>query len=153
MRQERTTEEAQETVPRRRFVDVALGTGLSGVIATLLYPLGRYLIPPKVEAATTRKVVTPFKPEDIVDNTGKIFRFGSVPGILIRTPSGELRAFSATCTHLACIVQYRPDLSHIWCACHNGHYNLEGTNIAGPPPRPLERYAVNVKGDRIVVTR
>jgi cytochrome b6-f complex iron-sulfur subunit len=50
-------------------------------------------------------------------------------------------------------VQYRPDLSHIWCACHNGHYDLNGINIAGPPPRPLDPYAVNVRGDQIVVSK
>jgi Rieske Fe-S protein len=67
--------------------------------------------------------------------------------------SGELRAFSAVCTHLSCIVQYRPDLTQIWCACHNGHYDLNGKNIAGPPPKPLEEYAVNVRGDKIVVSK
>ncbi len=32
----------------------------------------------------------------------------------------------------------------IWCACHNGHYDLFGKNVAGPPPRPLEPYKVQV---------
>ena len=74
-------------------------------------------------------------------------------GILVRTPSGELRAFSATCTHLNCIVQYRDDIGHIWCACHNGHFDLNGLNISGPPPAPLEAYTVNVREDEIVVSR
>ncbi|MFQ5583702.1 MAG: ubiquinol-cytochrome c reductase iron-sulfur subunit, partial [Calditrichia bacterium] len=64
-----------------------------------------------------------------------------------------LRAFSAICTHLDCIVQYRSDLKHIWCVCHNGHYNLRGINIAGPPPRPLAPYKENVRGDKIFVSR
>jgi Rieske Fe-S protein len=50
-------------------------------------------------------------------------------------------------------VQYRPDLAEIWCACHNGHFDLNGTNVAGPPPKPLERYDVKVRGDKIVVDR
>ncbi|MBI4391409.1 MAG: Rieske (2Fe-2S) protein, partial [candidate division NC10 bacterium] len=70
-----------------------------------------------------------------------------------RTPAGELRAFSAVCTHLNCTVQYRPDLSHIWCACHNGHFDLTGKNIAGPPPRPLETFVVNARGNQIVVSK
>ena len=51
--------------------------------------------------------------------------------------TGNYRALSATCTHLGCIVQYRSDLQEIWCACHNGLYDLNGRNISGPPPRPL----------------
>jgi Rieske Fe-S protein len=50
-------------------------------------------------------------------------------------------------------VQYRSDIGHIWCACHNGHFDLNGINIEGPPPSPLESYAVNVRGDQIVVSR
>ena len=71
----------------------------------------------------------------------------------MRTAAGELRAVSAVCTHLNCTVQYRADLAEIWCACHNGHFDLNGTNVAGPPPKPLERYDVKVRGDKIVVDR
>ena len=71
----------------------------------------------------------------------------------IRTANGELKAFSAVCTHLDCIVQYRPETKQIWCACHNGQYNLNGENIGGPPPRPLEVYPVNKRGDDIVVNK
>jgi Rieske Fe-S protein len=86
-------------------------------------------------------------------NTGQIFKFGSRPGILVRTSAGDLRAFSAVCTHLNCTVQYRSDLSEIWCACHNGHYDLNGKNVAGPPPRPLDAFVVNVRGAQIVVSK
>jgi Rieske Fe-S protein len=54
---------------------------------------------------------------------------------------------------LGCIVQYRDDLSRVWCACHNGHFDLNGRNIEGPPPGPLEIYAVNVREGQIVVSR
>jgi cytochrome b6-f complex iron-sulfur subunit len=50
-------------------------------------------------------------------------------------------------------VRYRPDLEQIWCACHNGHYDLNGINLARPPPRPLARYDVKVRTDTIVVSR
>jgi Rieske Fe-S protein len=89
----------------------------------------------------------------VKQNSGQIFRFGSQPAILIRTPGGELKAFAAACTHLACIVQYRSDISHIWCACHNGHFDVNGKNIEGPPPKPLEEYVVNVRGEQIVVSK
>jgi cytochrome b6-f complex iron-sulfur subunit len=50
-------------------------------------------------------------------------------------------------------VQYRPDRHDIWCACHNGIYDLNGRVVGGPPPRPLEEYKVNVRGEDIVVSK
>ena len=66
---------------------------------------------------------------------------------------GKYLAMSATCTHLSCTVQYRNDLHQVWCACHNGMYDLTGRNLSGPPPRPLEGYQVHLRGDEIVVSR
>jgi len=137
---------------RRSFVNLMLGTTLGATLTSIVYPIIRFLIPPLI-AETPQNSVSAGQSTELKPNSGKIFRFGSQPGILVRTPSGELRAFSAICTHLNCTVQYREDLQHIWCACHNGHYDLNGTNIAGPPPRPLETYVVRTKGDEAVVSR
>ena len=137
---------------RRRLLNCFLSTSVGLFLVSVLYPVSRYLMPPQVEESTARMVRLAVAPQEVKPNSGQIFKFGSRPGILLRTASGELRAFSAVCTHLACIVQYRADLGHIWCACHNGHFDLNGKNLAGPPPRPLERYVVKVQEDRIVVS-
>ena len=138
---------------RRRFVNWFLGTSGGAFLASVLYPVSRYLVPPPAGESSAATVTLPIKPDELKPNAGKIFKFGNRPAILVRTPAGELRAFSAVCTHLNCTVQYRPDLSHIWCACHNGHFDLNGKNIAGPPPRPLEPFVVNARGNQIVVTK
>ncbi len=137
---------------RRRFLDWFLGTSVGAMVASILYPVARYISPPDVPEAQTSRVVAA-RSGELKPNSAKIFRFGSLPGILIRTGDGQYRALSATCTHLNCTVQYRADLTQIWCACHNGMYDLAGKNVSGPPPRPLEVYRVNVAGDEIVVTR
>src|SRR6266545_804410 len=133
-------------VPRRRFVEVLLGGGFLATAAAFIYPVFRYLVPPKAPDLGGDAVVAG-RVGELRPNSGKIFRFGNHPGLLIRTVSGEYRAMSATCTHLSCTVQYRDDLREIWCACHNGKYNLDGRNISGPPPRPLEAFEVQVRGD------
>jgi Rieske Fe-S protein len=138
---------------RRGFVNWLLGTSVGGLLLAVLYPVGRYLIPPASGESAAATVTLSIKPEDIAPNSGQIFKFGNQPGIILRTPSGELRAFSALCTHLSCIVQYRGDISRVWCACHNGHFDLNGHNVSGPPPGPLEEFAVNVRGDQIVISR
>jgi Rieske Fe-S protein len=146
------TEIGEPEGTRRRFLTWFLSTSVGLFLIAVLYPVSRYLMPPPLEESPARTVRLTVKPEEVKPNSGQIFKFGSRPGILIRTPSGELRAFSAICTHLACIVQYRPDLGHIWCACHNGHFDLNGKNMTGPPPRPLERYVLKVQQERIVVS-
>lgn len=151
--EQKRPESGSEEMPRSRFLNILLGTGAGGLAAAVLYPVGVYVVPPEAPESTANSVVLSFKPDDIPPNSGRIFKFGAKPGILIRTPGGELRAFSAVCTHLECTVQYREDLHHIWCACHNGHYDLQGRNIAGPPPSPLPQYNVNVRPDAIVVSR
>jgi Rieske Fe-S protein len=138
---------------RRKFLNWFLGTTAGAFVMAVIYPLSRYLVPPTVEESTAHTITLAVKAPEVQQNSGQIFRFGSQPGILIRTPSGELKAFAAGCTHLACIVQYRSDISHIWCACHNGHFDLNGRNIEGPPPRPLDEYIVNVRDDQIVVSK
>lgn len=138
---------------RRNFLNWFLGTTAGAFFVAVIYPLSKYLIPPEAEESTAHTVTLSIKPQEMKQNSGQIFRFGNQPAILIDTPAGELKAFSATCTHLGCIVQYRSDISHIWCACHNGHFDLNGKNIEGPPPKPLEEYVVNVRSDQIVVSK
>jgi Rieske Fe-S protein len=140
-------------VTRRKFINWFLATSAGAFFLSVLYPIARYLIPPQAGESTAASVTLPIRLADAKPNSGQIFKFGNRPAILIRTPAGELRAFSAVCTHLNCTVQYRSDLSHIWCACHNGHFDLNGQNIAGPPPRPLDQYVVNVRGEQIVISK
>lgn len=137
---------------RRSFVNWILATGAGSVFASIAYPLVRFIIPPEIPEAQTSRVLAG-KVSEFASGRWKIFKFGSDPGILVRTEEGDFRAFTATCTHLDCTVQYRPDLQQIWCACHNGTYDLNGANVSGPPPKPLTRFTVNVVGDDIYVAK
>jgi Rieske Fe-S protein len=137
---------------RRRFVNWFLGTSLGAMCVSVVYPVARYISPPDVPEAQTSRVVAA-RDGEMKPNEGKIFRFGSRPGILVRNADGSYRAFSATCTHLNCTVQYRGDLEQLWCACHNGFYDMNGKVVSGPPPNPLEVYIVNVADGDVVVSR
>jgi len=139
-------------VSRRRFAVALLGTGLAASLVSFLYPVVKYLIPPPT-TDMGGDTVSAGKVAELKPNSAKVFRFGSKPGLLIRDVEGQFRAISATCTHLSCTVQYRSDVRQVWCACHNGYYDMTGRNISGPPPRPLEAYDVHVQGEDIVVSR
>lgn len=137
---------------RRRVVEFLLGGGLVASLSSFLYPVLRYLVPPPVADLGGDSVVAA-KVGELKPNSSRIFRFGTKPGLLICMPDGEYKAMAATCTHLSCTVQFRSDLHQVWCACHNGMYDLAGRNVSGPPPRPLEAFEVHVRGDEVVVSR
>ena len=143
---------ADGTPSRRSFLDYLIGSTAVATLGAIVYPIFRFMSPPQI-VESSENSVTAAKLSEVPPNSGKIFKFGHKPGILVHTAQGEFKAFSAVCTHLECIVQYRDDTKQIWCACHNGQYNLSGKNIGGPPPRPLEEYKVNTRGDDVVVTR
>ena len=144
--------ETNPAQPSRRWINILLGSGLLASVASFLYPAIRYMIPAQVAESTSRSVVAG-KVAELKRNTGKVFKFGSKPALLVHTKDGEWKAFSAVCTHLNCTVQYREDHHDIWCACHNGVYDLAGRNASGPPPRPLEAFEVHIQGEDIIVTR
>ena len=137
---------------RRKFINLILGFGLLGWLGSLLYPVFSYLKPPKIPEANVNSVKAGFA-FDFPPNSSQIIKFGRTPVILIRMEDGPFAAFTATCTHLDCIVQYRKDTKQIFCACHNGIYDLKGRNISGPPPKPLTEYIVSIINNEIVVSK
>ena len=137
---------------RRFFLNTLLGSGAAATAASILYPILRFVIPPATTESAVMSVSVA-RTQAVPVNSGTIFKFGAEPGLLVRTSEGELRAFSARCTHLNCTVQYDPGSRLIVCACHNGQFDLTGKNIGGPPPKPLLVFNVNVRGDDIVVSR
>ncbi|MGA2667534.1 MAG: Rieske 2Fe-2S domain-containing protein [Ignavibacteria bacterium] len=140
-----------EKQSRRDFLNYILGIGFAGLAGAVLYPIFDYLEPPKAPEVDVKNLDLG-KDDDIPKNSSKMFKVGNTPGILIKTESGELKAYNATCTHLECTVQYKNDEKLIWCACHNGRYDLNGKNISGPPPAPLTPYKVIVQAGEIFIS-
>jgi Rieske Fe-S protein len=141
-----------DTQKRRRFLETFFGASVAASLASFLYPVLRYMIPSSTTEPSSGTALAAHVGE-LKPNSGKIFRFGNRPALLILTPDGTYRAMSAVCTHLGCTVQYRSDLHLVWCACHNGMYSVDGRNISGPPPRPLETYQVVMQGNDIYARR
>ena len=99
-----------------------------------------------------RLVEIPVAKVDQVPKGGGIVVHLPAGHIALEEANGEIRAFSAVCTHLGCIVKWQPAMNHVWfCECHRGMYDREGRVVGGPPPRPLERYPVEVRDGRVFV--
>ncbi len=137
---------------RRTLIQWLLSGGFIASVVSFVYPAVRFMNPPNLPDAAANEA-TVGKTQDFKLNTGKIVKFGSRPALLIRLGDTEWRAFSAICSHLNCTVQFQDSTRQIWCACHNGLYDLNGKVVSGPPPRPLEEYSVHVRGEEIVLTK
>jgi Rieske Fe-S protein len=137
---------------RRSILKYLLATSIGASLVSILYPAIRFLIPPKTPQNQANEVVAA-QADKLPPNSGIVFRFGTEPAIVIRTPEGVVKAFTAVCTHLQCTVHYRPTYHDIFCPCHGGRYNLNGVPVAGPPPRPLTEYVVHERGGDIIVSR
>jgi Rieske Fe-S protein len=145
---------------RRRVINWLLGTSTGTLLTSIFYPVLRFISPPDIPEATTQQVQagTTNDPE-LLERGFKIVRFGSEPVMLIRVGESDFRAFAATCTHLDCIVEFHKDERRIWCNCHNGEYDLQGRQVAGPPPKPLSPFQVALvpggsgQPDSIVVSK
>jgi cytochrome b6-f complex iron-sulfur subunit len=139
------------TSGRRRLLGFMFGSGVVASLVSFIYPILNFVFPPPLSEMDTDTIAAGIG--ELAPGAAKIFRFGNRPGILIHQEDGSYRALSAVCTHLSCTVQYRPQERDIWCACHNGVYNLQGGNVSGPPPRPLQQFDVHERGKEIVVSR
>lgn len=137
---------------RRRLLKSLVEGGIGASILSFLYPIVNFVLPPPSQGSGMESKEVGSE-NDLQPNSGMVFQFGNEPALLVRTAEGELRAFTAICTHLGCTVNYEPDSKVIWCPCHNGMFDLHGRNIGGPPPRPLTEYKVNLRNGQIVVTK
>ncbi len=147
-------------VPRRGLLLQTLTGAIGVTLLAVFYPVARFLRPRKVTSSGAMEVVAPFKLKELATTTSNPFDFAGKPCLIVLTAEGaqrlsagqtpgpdDVRAFNAVCTHLECTVRYRPGTNDIFCGCHEGVYDLNGRNISGPPPRPLEAYQVRLRGD------
>lgn len=137
-------------IHRREFLKIFKGALTATGLAAVLGPIVAYFYPPKLEEMPSEPVLAATL-QALPVNQSKTIRFGRYPAILINTPTG-LRAYSAVCTHFACIVKWDPVAGQIVCPCHDGFFDpLDGHVISGPPPTPLEPLPVNVVDDQIYI--
>lgn len=135
---------------RRRFLQVSLGLAFLATLAGGLAPIVAFLWP-KAGSSSSGSRVLVGPASDLPVGKGKVVNFAGKPALVINTSQG-LRAFSAVCTHLGCIVKWEESKGYIQCPCHDGRFNpVTGAVISGPPPAPLPTLAVSSVGGQVFV--
>jgi len=84
-----------------------------------------YIIPPQwldrvVESLRVASL------SEISYDDAKIIRINKKAIAVVKTQDGTVKAFSAVCTHLGCIVQYQGDRKVFHCNCHGSEFDLSG---------------------------
>jgi cytochrome b6-f complex iron-sulfur subunit len=138
-----------DNVGRRRFLSQAvMGFGLIFGLGTLGLRFVQFLMPgTKRKSDVTVLIGTEARvqPGDAVPLDIEGHKIA-----LLRTDEGVV-AFSRRCTDLGCLVSWKKDREQFVCPCHQGVFDKTGRNIAGPPPRPLDRYEVIKRGEQLYV--
>ncbi len=136
-------------VERRSFLGRIGAIVGAGFLAQIVLPLWRYLFP-----GTSREPDKVEFSEDMLAQLNAVepgnclrFQWGGVPGLALRARDGELRVFKGVCTHADCNVAWRSTKNDFFCACHEGRYDEFGTNVEGPPPRPLAKLFATFEGN------
>jgi cytochrome b6-f complex iron-sulfur subunit len=134
---------------RRRFLSQAvMGFGLLFGVGTLGIRFLQFLVPTRKER----------QPEAVLIGTESKIPVGdAVPMdlgghkiLVLRTDEGVV-AFSRRCTDLGCLVSWNKEREQFVCPCHQGTFDKTGLNIAGPPPRPLDRFTILKRGEQLYV--
>jgi cytochrome b6-f complex iron-sulfur subunit len=135
-------ESSPERHTRRSFLDLLLSVSAVAWLGSALYPVLRYLKPLSLPGPSGPVRLTRAEVAKVEVDKFAIIPVGRERLLVFEDPKGELRALDAKCTHEGCTVRYVARDALIWCACHNGRFDLEGRVLAGPPPRPLARHTV-----------
>jgi Rieske Fe-S protein len=135
---------------RRDFIKIITGIASALGLGVIFTPVVAYFYPPKLEEVPVEPVLV--CPEtELAAGQAKTVRFGRYPALVINTPEG-LKAYSAVCTHFACIVKWNPETNRIECPCHDGFFSpADGSVLSGPPPSPLALLTAEVVDGQIFV--
>jgi len=137
-------------ITRRDFMKlVNKGLVVTGAVV-IAAPVVAYFYPKNLQETPSEPVLV-CTVDELPVGESKTINYGRYPAIVINTPVG-LQAFSAVCTHFACIVKWDTTKGLIYCPCHDGYFDpLDGHVISGPPPLPLTPIPVNVVNNEIFI--
>ncbi|MBI3915008.1 MAG: Rieske (2Fe-2S) protein [Chloroflexi bacterium] len=138
-------------ITRRKFIQTLLGFSIVSTLAGIFIPIVAYLLPTKAQADAGGPTDVGAL-ADFPVGTGTVVSVNDTPVIIVNTKAGGLKALSAICTHLGCIVAWNDKKNVVESPCHDGLFNpVTGAVVSGPPPRGLPLYELAVKEGRVVI--
>lgn len=149
-------EEVSLSPSRRRFIATTLAA-IAGAVASILgVPLASFFALPALRQLERRwlevGLVSDF-PEGEIKKvlakplTAQVWPYQTPPvAIFVLNRGGENFAlYHIHCTHVGCPIRWNPQAGRFFSPCHGGVFDKEGRVLAGPPPRPLDRYEYKIE--------
>jgi cytochrome b6-f complex iron-sulfur subunit len=137
---------------RRRFLRWLGGFTVVTTVGMVVTPIIGFLMPSGNNGSGGGGKTLVGTTDDLPAGAGKVVAMGSKPVIVITTTAG-VKAYSAICTHLGCVVAWNDLNGAIQCPCHGGTFNpVSGAVLGGPPPSPLAPVTVSLEGNQIYLT-
>ena len=140
-----------ESPKRRTILKGLLTFSVVSTAGGILGPIIAYLLPAKKSLANAGPTLVGSADEFPV-GTGAVVSVDDKPVVIVNTKAGGIKAYSAICTHLGCIVYWDKAKGVIHSPCHDGLFNpVTGAVVGGPPPRPLPGYELAIKDGKVYV--
>jgi cytochrome b6-f complex iron-sulfur subunit len=112
---------------------------------------GRYLLPPGAFSAEVDETAVRLPLSEVPVGDAKMFRYEGKPSVAIRVNENTVRALSAVCTHLGCIVKWDGAKQQLICPCHAAIFDSNGNVLGGPAPRPLPSIHARIEQDEVII--
>ncbi len=132
-------------MPRRQFLSRLWAAGGALVAAAATWTTWDLLKP--LPTTGFGGVVRSLKPEAVPDEG--VIEVPAARSYLTRI-DGEVVAIAEKCTHLGCRVPFCDSSGQFECPCHGSVFNRAGDFIAGPAPRGMDTYPVEVGDDGLL---
>jgi len=71
---------------------------------------------------------------------------------VVKLDAQNVVAYAPQCTHLACAYHWDAQANNFLCPCHGSAFSIDGKVIAGPAPRPLDRYQTRQVAGKLLIS-
>ncbi|MCL4464894.1 MAG: ubiquinol-cytochrome c reductase iron-sulfur subunit [Chloroflexi bacterium] len=133
------------------FIGGALAVPTIGhIVSPTLKPADNPLVP--LGSVDQFEIGKPLKVDFLYyKNDGWVQERNSASAWVVRKSQSEFVVFDPACTHLGCPYGWSAEQNQFVCPCHGGVFSIDGTVLAGPPPRPLDRFQNSVQDGKLFI--
>lgn len=150
-------------ISRLEFVNITIGAIGTIIVVCIGVPTIAYVLGPGLKVQKTDAWVPVGKADQFKEDEPTLVSFtrttvngwerttNSIGVYVVKPASGDIYVLSNICTHLSCRVTWKEEPQEYVCPCHDGIFDIEGTVVSGPAPKPLHRYETKIEDGTVYI--